>query len=260
MAHSTILSNGSHCAVCQLRKRSGACVFTTCTSANLPQKVTLSKSGPFFAVFIFFLSPFSTHVLSQANNTFTFVPGKVLFFYATSFLLRIVHASHITIPLSIVRYKFPFLSASFTFLLLISALTSFYTWFVGIYLHNERSSDHMRADGTVPKPTMLERYLHRPLDSIFDSMDVVSYFSQFNMSKSPPQYAGTNIWHESPWNDAQNALTVFRRKPYAKVSHFKHTSPLVFLCHLSAFIANRSSHALCIIHICIFSLCFLACL
>ena len=86
----------------------------------------------------------------------------------------------------------------------------------GIYLHGERSTDQRRKDGTVPKPSLLERYFHRPLHSSFDLIDIVAYHSQFGASKTPPQYA-TERWMEKPWQDASNRLQVFRRRPTQRV-------------------------------------------
>lgn len=99
----------------------------------------------------------------------------------------------------------------------------------GIFVHSERTSAQTRKDGTVQKPTLLERYLHRPLASLFDDLDIVTYHSQFASSKSPPQYA-TEQWIERPWDDNSNRLLVYRRRPTPTVSF-----SAIFLSASSAF-------------------------
>ena len=87
----------------------------------------------------------------------------------------------------------------------------------GIFLHAERTAGQTRADGTVPRPSLLERYLHRPLDTAFDEMDIATYHSEHAMSKTPPQYAASNTWTEKPWGDCANHLLVYRQRPTPKV-------------------------------------------
>ena len=86
----------------------------------------------------------------------------------------------------------------------------------GIYLHEERSGNLTRKDGTVPKPSLLERYLHRPLESAFDDIDIITYHSTFGAAMSPPQYA-TQVWMEKEWEDASNGMLVFRKRPTTTV-------------------------------------------
>ncbi len=88
----------------------------------------------------------------------------------------------------------------------------------GIFVHCERTSQQRRKDGSVPKPTLLERYFHRPLDPIFDDVDIVTYHSRFACSKTPPQYA-TERWLEAPWDDSSNTLYVYRRRSTTEVSN-----------------------------------------
>ncbi|CAM9444742.1 unnamed protein product, partial [Ectocarpus fasciculatus] len=83
----------------------------------------------------------------------------------------------------------------------------------GIYLHDRRTSAQTRMDGSTPKPTLLERYFHRPTDPNFDAVDIVQYHSQFGASKSPPRYADGRCWSEAPWDDDSNQLQVYRRRP-----------------------------------------------
>ncbi|CAN0116390.1 unnamed protein product [Ectocarpus sp. 4 AP-2014] len=87
----------------------------------------------------------------------------------------------------------------------------------GVFLHNERDTTHVRRDGSIPKPSTLERYLHRPLDIIFDTMDIITYLSNFGMSSSPPAYADGHQWEESEWPDDDHALFVYRRRATAKI-------------------------------------------
>lgn len=94
----------------------------------------------------------------------------------------------------------------------------------GIYLHDERTAGLTRADGTVPKPSLLERYLHRPLDPEFDTMDIVTYHSQHKMSKSPPQYAVGNTRSEKP--TTTNKSCVLMRS-------FPTISVRIVCCHIS---------------------------
>lgn len=87
----------------------------------------------------------------------------------------------------------------------------------GVFLHTERTTTQTRKDGTVQKPTLLERYFHRPLAPLFDDLDVIAYHSQFATSKTPPQYA-TERWLEKPWDDSSYTLQVYRRRPTPNVS------------------------------------------
>ena len=87
----------------------------------------------------------------------------------------------------------------------------------GIYLHGERTGSVVRRDGTVPKPSLLERYFHRPVGSSFDSIDIVTYHSTFGASKSPPQYAAES-WMEKQWEDDSNRFLVFRKRATTRVS------------------------------------------
>ena len=98
-----------------------------------------------------------------------------------------------------------------------SSVTTNPICFPGIYLHAERTAGQTRADGTVPRPSLLERYLHRPLDTAFDEMDIATYHSEHAMSKTPPQYAASNTWTEKPWGDCANHLLVYRQRPTPKV-------------------------------------------
>lgn len=59
----------------------------------------------------------------------------------------------------------------------------------GIFLHGERTTNQRKKDGTVPKPSLLERCFHRPLHPDFDHIDIGAHPPQFGASKSPPQYA-----------------------------------------------------------------------
>lgn len=87
----------------------------------------------------------------------------------------------------------------------------------GFFLHLERLSVQRRRDGTVPKPSMFERYLHRPLDNLFDDLDIVTYQSQFNQAKLPPAYANNEQWDEHGWDVESHHNKVFRRRPTPKV-------------------------------------------
>lgn len=50
----------------------------------------------------------------------------------------------------------------------------------GIFLHLERNATHVRRDGgSVLKPSLLERYLHRPEDNDFDDIDIFSHHSNY---------------------------------------------------------------------------------
>lgn len=88
----------------------------------------------------------------------------------------------------------------------------------GIYLHGERTGNLTRRDGTVPKPTLLERYFNRPLESFFDDIDIITYHSTFGTARSPPQYA-TEVWMEDEWEDDTNRLLVFRKRSTTTVSY-----------------------------------------
>ena len=89
--------------------------------------------------------------------------------------------------------------------------------FPGVLLHNERDATHVRRDGSVPKPSSLERYFHRPLDIIFDTMDIITYLSNFGMSSSPPAYADGHHWEENDWPNDNHAQLVYCRRATSKV-------------------------------------------
>lgn len=82
----------------------------------------------------------------------------------------------------------------------------------GILLHPPRSSSNLRADGSSPKPTLFERYLHRPLGPVFDDLDVVSYNAIFNSTNNPPNYA-EELWPETTWDEPVHHQDVHRRRP-----------------------------------------------
>lgn len=125
---------------------------------------------------------------------------------------------------------------------------------IGIYLHEERNTGQTRRDGTVPKPSMLERYFHRPGDEIFDNMDLVTYHTEFKAAKNPPNYAQGELWTETDWETEHHRLQVFRRRQCASVSQkkFRNTFPptsIFFFFQNTETILSRMSTTMLVLHV-----------
>lgn len=112
--------------------------------------------------------------------------------------------------------------------------SSYFVYYIsaGILLHPARSFTQVRDDGSMPKPSLLERYFHRPLHVSFDDVDIVSYHSTYSMSSSPPAYAHDELWHETPWDNTEHALFVFKRRATAKVNSAESYFFVIFPCLL----------------------------
>lgn len=57
------------------------------------------------------------------------------------------------------------------------------TYIPGINEHLERTEAYIREDGTRPKPSLLEQYLHHPIAVQFDNIDIVTYHADFQRQR-----------------------------------------------------------------------------